>query len=368
VATAVIGVALKDTLARFFAGVALGKMVKVGDWVSTLDKEGRVTHIGMEHVTLMTREQDHIILPNDNVIQAGIVNYSRPTTTHVCWIDVEAAYRFAPVEVLPVLTEAAVAVQGVVETPPPIAIVADFRESGILYRLAFSIEDYANHPRIKSQVRAYVWNAFHRSGIEIPFPQRVVHHEAGPDRTALPALTNAHLASRLGSLDLFSCLSAAQLSHLAEDSTVEHYLQGERVVRQGDEGDALYVVLGGRAEVTVQHETLKKNVGSIEPGQCFGEMSLLTGERRKATVTALTDLDVLAVGHEAILKVLQEDKTLVEKIGAIVAGRQSTTQAAKDQLTKEHASLVLSGQQRTLVERIQNYLWGDRSRNRARGR
>jgi small-conductance mechanosensitive channel len=68
VAAAVVGVALKDTLARFSAGIELGKMVKVGDWITTLEREGAVTHIGLEHITLMTREQDYVMLPNDNVI------------------------------------------------------------------------------------------------------------------------------------------------------------------------------------------------------------------------------------------------------------------------------------------------------------
>lgn len=93
VAAAVVGVALKDTLARFFAGIELGKVVKVGDWISTMEKEGLVTHIGMEHVTLKTREQDTISLPNDSVISAGVTNYNRPTTTHLCSVYVDAAYR-----------------------------------------------------------------------------------------------------------------------------------------------------------------------------------------------------------------------------------------------------------------------------------
>ncbi len=358
VATAVIGVALKDTLARFFAGLALGKMIKVGDWISTLDKEGCVTHIGMEHVTLATREHDYVILPNDNVIQAGIVNYSRPTRTHSCWIDVDAAYRVPPTQVIPVLVEAAMAVEGVAATPPPGALVSDFKESGIQYRLIFSIEDYARHARIESQVRAYVWNAFHRQGIEIPFPQRVVHRDPFLASPSESESSNEQLAGRLGAIELFSCLSFEQLAQLAGNSTVQKYLQGERIVRQGDEGEDLYVILDGRAEVSLQHEGLKKQVGTLEPGQYFGEMSLLTGERRLASVAALTDLEVLAVGHKAIKKVLQEDKTLVEKIGAIMARRLSVTQAAQDELSREYANRGLAPQQKSIVERIQNYLWG----------
>jgi small-conductance mechanosensitive channel len=56
----------------------------MGNWIATLELEGMVTHIGLEHITLMTREQDYVNLPNDNVIQAGVTNYSRPTMTHIC--------------------------------------------------------------------------------------------------------------------------------------------------------------------------------------------------------------------------------------------------------------------------------------------
>jgi CRP-like cAMP-binding protein len=87
-------------------------------------------------------------------------------------------------------------------------------------------------------------------------------------------------------------------------------------------------------------------------------MSLLTGERRSATVVATTSLTVLTVGPQAIKRVLQEDKSLVEQISAIVAKRQSVTQTIVDSLSREQAALALTKQQQSLVERIQNYFWG----------
>ncbi len=87
-------------------------------------------------------------------------------------------------------------------------------------------------------------------------------------------------------------------------------------------------------------------------------MSLLTGERRSATVVATTSLTVLTVGPQAIKRVLQEDKSLVEQISAIVAKRQSVTQTIVDSLSREQAALALTKQQQSLVDRIQNYFWG----------
>jgi hypothetical protein len=60
-------------------------------------------HIGLEHVTLLARERDYVVIPNDNVIQSGVTNYSRPTTTHLCSIYVEAAYQTSAVDFLAAL-------------------------------------------------------------------------------------------------------------------------------------------------------------------------------------------------------------------------------------------------------------------------
>lgn len=357
VATAVIGVALKDTFARFFAGVELGKVIKVGDWINTMDKEGRVTHIEMEHVTLVTREQDHVTLPNDAVIAAGIINYTRPTTTHICAIEVEATYQKSPLEVCRVLVEAAVGVEGVLPEPKPIALVTAFNESGIQYRLKFPIADYARHPSISSAVRAYVWTAFHRNDIEIPFPQRVLHQAAASSQASATTAAR-HIVGRLGAIDIFAVMNREQLETLAASSVVQDYLPGERVIRQGEPGEHLYVILKGRAEVRVQQDGLQSTVATIDEGKFFGEMSLLTGEPRSATVVAVTHVQLLAVGREAIAPLLNHDGVLIERISEVVAQRQVRTQAAREQLSRESANLAMNKQRQSLIERMQTYLWG----------
>ncbi len=359
VATAVIGVALKDTLARFFAGLRLGKMLKTGDWVATLNHEGVVTDIAMQHVTLLTREQDLVILPNDSVIQAGLVNYSRPTRVHVCAIDVETHYRTPPLQVCAVLEQSGASVEGVLGDPAPTAYVVSFNESGVLYRLRFSIADYGRRPAIESVVRAYVWNALLRSKIEIPLPQRVVHTVTGAPVPA-EGTTLQQLAARLGAVDLFSVLTQAQLEDLASGGSLREYLPGEPVVRQGEAGEELFVILNGTAEVRIRQDALASTVATLEPGQFFGEMSLLTGAPRTATVIAKTILRVLAVGKDALARLLEEDGKLLELISGVVAKRQTETATAREQLTRESAATAVSKQHESLIDRIQAYLWGDR--------
>src|SRR5207245_5981813 len=82
VATAVIGFALQDTLKRFFAGLMLGKLVRVGDWVRLAGQVGRVIKVDLGHVTILTPTDDFVMIPNNLVAQQEILNYNKPTTRH----------------------------------------------------------------------------------------------------------------------------------------------------------------------------------------------------------------------------------------------------------------------------------------------
>lgn len=234
-----------------FLGDRTRKIVKVGDWVSVLDREGIVTHIGMEHVTLFSRAHDVVSLPNDLVIQSGVTNYTRPTTTHFCNVFVDAAYRTPPEDVCATLLEVAAAVSGVLPEPKATALVVAFNESAIQYRIKFPIGDFAQRDMIESTMRTYIWHAFSRKGIEIPFPQRVVHRIADTEPDA-KAATIERISAYLPTVDFLATLDMKQIEVLAGGARWERYLPGERVVRQGDPGAVLYIIVAGKADVRLE--------------------------------------------------------------------------------------------------------------------
>jgi small-conductance mechanosensitive channel len=359
VAAAMVGVALKDTLTRFFSGIELGKLVKVGDWITVLEWEGVVTHIGMEHVSLLTRAHDLVSLPNDLVIQSGVTNYARPTTTHFCNVWVDAAYRTPPEQVCATLLETAAAVSGVLPEPKPAAFVTAFNESAIQYRIKFPIGDFSQRDSIESAMRTYIWHAFARKGIEIPFPQRVVHRTAS-EEVASTSHAVERIIRQLTAVDFLATLDAKQLEALAEGARWESYLPGERIVRQGEPGEVLYVLVSGTVDVRLDQGGLTTIVTTLEPGKFFGEMSLLTGEPRSATVVAATPVSVVAVGKPALLQLIESDRQLIEKIGEVVARRQAATAAVKAQLSRDAEALSVVTRTRSLVERIQSFFSGAR--------
>jgi CRP-like cAMP-binding protein len=274
----------------------------------------------------------------------------------VCSIYVEAAYRTPPSDICATLVDSASAVEGVLSDPKPLAIVTAFNESGIQYRLKFPIGDYARRPDIESTVRTYVWNAFSRKGIEIPFPQRVLLQSALPDRNETPG--SAGIQRYLAAVDFLATLTPMQLEAIGQGSRMERFLPGERVVSQGQPGQELYVIVEGRADVMVEQNGLSSVVNQLAQGQFFGEMSLLTGDPRSATVVATTVLKVLVVGKDGLVQLVQEDRGVIERIGAVVARRQASTLAAKQELDREASKAVERHAARPLIERIQNFLWG----------
>jgi CRP-like cAMP-binding protein len=240
--------------------------------------------------------------------------------------------------------------------PKPVAMVTAFHESGIQYRLKFPVGDYGRHPEIESAVRAYVWTAFLRNGIEIPFPQRVIQRSP-----PLPPREQSHLEEilrHLVAVDFLAALAPIQLEAIARGSRIEQFLSGERIVRQGGPGYELYVIVEGRADVVVEQNGLSAVVNQLSTGQFFGEMSLLTGDPRSATVVAKTPLRVIVVGKDLLVQLVQEDRRVIERIGDVITQRQVSTLAAKQELDREASKAAGRHHARPLIERIQNFLWG----------
>jgi small-conductance mechanosensitive channel/CRP-like cAMP-binding protein len=351
VATAVIGFALKDVIARFASGLELGRIIRVGDWVTLMGKEGVITNVTLNYVTIKTRGWDYVNLPNDAVSQTEIVNHSRPEGVTARTLTIEAGYDHPPLFVKKVLMEAAAAAPGVAPHPPPVAFVHEFKESGIEYKLRFWLTDYARRERIAGDVMAYAWYAFKRQNIELPFPKRVVTMTQPPDAQAARQAEIAEFLRQLLAIDFLAVLSEPEHRRLAEYGEKRVYMPGEFVVREGEEGAEFFVVMSGTADVEISAGGQTMTVASISTPDFFGEMSLLTGAPRSATVRATSPLTVLVVGKEAMGQVLANNHSLVERFGETLAQRQSALASHRESAAKSHKPEAGSDS-RSLASRI----------------
>ncbi len=360
-ATAIIGFALQDTLKRFFAGLMLGKLVRVGDWVCVAGKEGRVTKVDLGHVTIVTREDDLVLIPNNLVAQQDIVNRNKPTTKHACTVLVDAAYEAPPLQVQAILIEAAKAVPGVQSNPAPEAFVSAFKDSSIQYRLKFWITEFAKALDVEGQLLSYVWYAFRRNGIEIPFPQRTVHMTQPEDAERTAAKERERIIAALRRIDFLSVLGPETLEDVAMGARIRVYLPGEAVFYQGEAGAEFFFILEGHAEVRIGEGEKASTVATLNPMQFFGEMSLLTGEPRSATIVAQTGLEVMVLTKEALTRPIMENPVLAERISAVLAQRKSDDVARQQQLTSPRGDgeRELEDRKRVLGARIRKFFGRD---------
>jgi len=343
IVTAVVGFALKDVIARLASGIQLGRMIHVGDWVTLMDKEGIVTDIAFDYITIRTRAYDYVRLPNDAVSQSNITNHSRPENLCARAIFVDANYAHPPMQVKQILLESAAAVPDVVADPPPVSFIEEFKDSGISYKLKFFFRDYGSRERIEGEVMAYVWYAFQRNGIEIPYPQRVVQMIQPPDLTTRRAIELVEIEARFRAIDFLAILDAEALRSLAEHAQKRVYLPGERVGRENEPGDELFVVLEGEADVVITTGDRTTPVAALKKGQFFGEMSLLTGAPRSATVQARSQLTVTVIGKQAMSQIISSSPGLAEQFGTILASRKSALAATRE--TADRASKMKSSEE-----------------------
>jgi signal-transduction protein with cAMP-binding, CBS, and nucleotidyltransferase domain len=186
------------------------------------------------------------------------------------------------------------------------------------------MDNHDHYNDICDAIRTNVWYSFQRHGIKIPFPVRTVHIER-PLRSKEQEIQNtARIMLRQHAL--FKSLNDAQLDALLPRGQLVHFGRGEKLIQQGDEGNSMFILVDGEANVVVERNSTPVHVASLRSGDCFGEMSLLTGERRSATVMAHSDCEVVEIGKHVLARSLKENQDLLAKLSALLAKRQMETE------------------------------------------
>jgi small-conductance mechanosensitive channel len=349
VSAVVIGFALQDTLGNAFAGLAIQteKPFHVGDWIKVGDFEGRVAEVTWRATKLRTKAGNFAILPNNIVAKEAITNYSQPAAPTRIDVEVGASYLSPPNAVKGAILEALANSPRVLKAPAPDVLLVRFDDSAVAYRVRFWIEDYERDEAARDQVRTSIYYSFARHGIEIPWPIQVQYERAWPEPDTA-ALQERHRL--LAEVDLFAPLSDDQRREIASATKVRVFGDGEAIVRQGSAGHSMFVVASGRAVVML--EPGDREVARIERGGYFGEMSLLTGEPRTASVVARGDTVVLEIDADLFRRLGATHPKAIEQIGLAAITRR----AELDQIRSESQSATVADVPATFVARMRKFL------------
>ena len=329
-----LGIALKDAFATFFAGVALSSIVRIGDWIEIENgKEGEVIGIDWARTVIRTWDGDVLFIPNSTLQTATFRSFSYRDKNHRCQLQIGASYKDAPQRVKNVLLECTYNVPGILDLPQPEVLLSGYGDSSINYTLTFWVNDYSQRRRVSSEVSSRVWYAFKRKGIDIPFPIRTVHMLRKPPEDREAAI-DSH--SMLADIDLFKTLPEEEQKFLSSRLQRQTYLKGEIVVREGKSGSSFYMVTKGKLEVLKQSPEGKNIfVNELGMGDFFGELSLLTGEPRSATVRAVTDSELLRLDKDDFKEILTRDPALSESFADVMAVRKTKLSGLQEKAKSE---------------------------------
>jgi small-conductance mechanosensitive channel len=342
VSAVVLGFALQDTLGNAFAGLAIQseKPFQVGHWIRVGEHEGRVADVTWRATKLRTKAGNLVILPNNVVSKEPIVNYSEPTAPFRLEVEVGASYLVPPNKVKAALMEALRRSSRVMPTPTPEVLLVAFADSAITYRVRFWIEDYAADELSRDEVRTAIYYSFQRHDIEIPWPIQIEYSKEWKEPDVDDKV--AEEERLLADVDLFATLAPELRHQIAVSAPMAVYGSGETVVRQGEAGQSMFVVLSGSVSVIL--EPSRQEVARIQRGGYFGEMSLLTGEPRSATVLAVGDVVVVEIAADLFRRIAAVHPEAIEKIGmaAVVrrAGLEQMRTAAAGAATVESTTLI----------------------------
>ncbi len=337
VLTATIGLAFQSTLANMLAGLTihLEKPLKQGDWISAGGHEGRVVDITLRSTRIMTVEHNEVFIPNGKVLSEAVVNFSLPDAVSVRKLNIGVGYTIPPNKARTAILAVLASIPGVLKVPEPVVRVYAYGDYSVQFEIRYAITDFAGRIGIEAEIMNLLWYQFRRSGIEIPFPVRNVQvkqvtpetQRADQDRIV------QEIMGMMAKVEIFSPLSKAELKELVGQVHVRTYAAGEVPIRQGEAGNSFYIIRSGRVVVVVEKSPGERTVvATLGAGDIFGEMSLLTGAARTASIHVKEDAEFIVIDKDSFRATLANNPSIAEALSHILSERQAGLDAGRERL------------------------------------
>lgn len=362
--TAMLGFSLQDVIGNIAGGLALqvDNSIETGDWIKVGDVTGRVVEIRWRHTAVETRNWETVLIPNTVMTKSNVMILGRRRGQPAMqrrWVYFNVDWRFQPGDVINVVQNAVRGAQleRVAREPLPNVVLMDMTDTFGKYAVRYWLTDLAVDDPTDSSVRACVYFALQRADMTLAMPAHALFvTEETVDRKAIK--TEKQVMRRrqlLTSIDLFSGLSEAERNDLASTMKYAPFAKGEVMTRQGADAHWLYLVEDGEALVQVSDGLNDREVAQLKGPCFFGEMSLLTGEPRSATVIADSEVECFRLDKAAVQRVIDARPELAEHLAKLLADRKVALQAAKEGLSADAARERAAKEANALLKRIRAF-------------
>ncbi len=364
VLTGVIAFSLQATLGNLWGGISLqlDNTCRIGDWIEI---DG-VTGEGGQHSLALHRAGDRHQRDHHHSQSALVTNrvtvLGRRGDQRIPWrrpVEFEVGYEWTPGQVLDVINEAFknVEIPCVATDPTPFCACTGFDAPAVKYVVYYWCTDIRAYIPTDSRVRVHIFAALGRARMEIPISRSDLFLHSGRNvRNNAAAREQDLRVSLLGSLELFAPLTDDERQTLALQLKPMPFAPGEAIIRQDEAAESLYVLSRGNIDVYNQtQDAPRQRLASVKAPAFVGEMGLLTGQPRRATVLAANEVLCYRLDKSDFEAILSARPELVEALSQTVAAREAANSATLATLSAEARAQATGTRANEIVRRIKQF-------------
>jgi len=334
-----------DPIKKAITAISLNvnKPIKQGEFLRIGDVEGTVDSIGWRAIRLITVDNSLLTIPTANFLSANYINYSRPQEGAYVSIDVTMRTAVVSPERLRALLKRCAEDSPLSVGEATVFLVkmdAVFSEYLVTVRAA-----QYNMNQVKNDLLSSIWYMSRREGF-LPYPKDY----------ALPEDNKVHAVKLLNNVSSLSTLNDEEDLIVAEKAVFKWYGYPERIVIQNEVENSVYVIAQGSVDIVVQQaDGSQIKVSSLTKNNIFGEIGLLTGAARTATIRATNDVLICKISKEALQPLIANNPSIIEQLGEVLAERETTNSKAFKQYSEEQKAREKQGAKEKLVSLMSDF-------------
>lgn len=338
--TAVVAFSMQDTLGNILGGLALqlDNSIQIGDWIKVDDITGKVVDIRWRSTLVETRNWETVVFPNSQLMKNKFMVLGRRTDQPVQlrrWVWFNVGMDTAPTRVVSLVESAIqqIDIANVAKDPLPNCVLMEMDEKGYArYAMRYWLTDLAPDDPTDASIRWHIISALQREGISLAIEERDIHLTKENEKH-VEMLRQREVMLRVKTLrkvELFSQMTDSELKTLAERLKYMPFAKGSLIARQGATGQHwLFIIINGEVEVFVETaEGVKRSLNVLSKGNFFGEMSLMTGSPRVASVIARTDIECYRLDKEAFEGIMLARPGIADEVSHILVERRAQLDSA----------------------------------------